>query len=452
MYLAQYTVGGVPWTQAAARLTYPRLRADRQVAWWDRFRALLRNLGAVSEASASLRVHLDDGFRAVFFATAPAAHADAFRRALGSLTQLGVMGGDVEYAGARAQHDAMLAFPPLQCRVALPALISADAWFAFDFRVRDHLTDLLSVAQTLGHAFSYHLNVEPRAIDPESQRMAAKNVLRVSQIAGVPPSLEQLQQRLADNLRDATHVCEELVGVHTADAAKWLHSALVACFRTRYGGSVRPDLDFSEQSYEGSLVATRHTFTFESAPIHEWCAAAVTADERVRLLSWQPSDALLSQMPAPRVRDDESLLGVAREPLPPPYMGSGPFAFVSYKREDLPRIAGPMWALSRIGHRLWYDKGIPGGVEWDALIEERVQSSDVLLVFLSQAAVQSKFVRREVKFADSLNKPIIAIRLDRDIAATDGLAMLFNQYQAVDASASFVPEDVDRALRSVQAT
>jgi hypothetical protein len=109
-------------------------------------------------------------------------------------------------------------------------------------------------------------------------------------------------------------------------------------------------------------------------------------------------------------------------------------------------------ALSRLGYRIWYDKGIPGGAEWDALIEERIQRCAVVVLFLSQAAVQSKFVRREVKFADSLDKSIVAIRLDRDIVASNGMAMLLQQYQAIDAATAFVAEDVDRALRFAQLT
>ena len=68
-------------------------------------------------------------------------------------------------------------------------------------------------------------------------------------------------------------------------------------------------------------------------------------------------------------------------------------------------------------------------------------------MFVSHAAVRSKYVRREVKFADVLNKPIIPVRLEPDVELRDGMDMLLNQYQTVNAFASSEGHEVDRALR-----
>lgn len=77
---------------------------------------------------------------------------------------------------------------------------------------------------------------------------------------------------------------------------------------------------------------------------------------------------------------------------PPPADGDADFLFVSYKREDMPRIAPHLAQIAAWGYPVWYDRGIIGGSEWDALIEEKVQRSSLLLLFLTPAAVQSKFV------------------------------------------------------------
>ena len=45
-------------------------------------------------------------------------------------------------------------------------------------------------------------------------------------------------------------------------------------------------------------------------------------------------------------------------PLPAPYEGDEPFIFVSYKREDLPRIAPFLEAVIRWGYRIWFDRGV----------------------------------------------------------------------------------------------
>ena len=77
---------------------------------------------------------------------------------------------------------------------------------------------------------------------------------------------------------------------------------------------------------------------------------------------------------------------------------------------------------------MWYDRGIPGGAEWDSMIEERIQSCIGIVLFLTEAAVESKFVRREVKFADAIDKRIVTLRLDT-VELKHGLHMLLTQYQ-----------------------
>ena len=175
-------------------------------------------------------------------------------------------------------------------------------------------------------------------------------------------------------------------------------------------------------------------------------------DDRIALLSWQPGPELDALRPkAGRTGDAAEPTGLVDfRGMPQVYTGTGPYAFISYKREDLARIKPLVGQLSDRGHRIWYDIGIPGGAEWDALIEERVQRCEVLLLFLSQAAVQSKYVRREVKFADTLGKPVIGVRLDREIDFTNGMAMLLNQYQVINETAESLADELDRAVRFVR--
>ena len=134
--------------------------------------------------------------------------------------------------------------------------------------------------------------------------------------------------------------------------------------------------------------------------------------------------------------------------MPPVYVGSGPFVFVSYSHADLHRIKSLVAQLSASGCQMWYDKGIPGGAEWDAVIEERLRRSAVLLLFVSSNAVQSKFVRREVKYADSLNKPIVSVLVEDGVELKHGFGMLLTQYQMLSAGAG--ADEVARAVECVQ--
>jgi TIR domain len=453
MYLASYTVEGASWHQAAAEVLYPA-DGDRRDAreWWARYRSLLRGLDAVPDSSVSLRVQLGQRLESRLFAVAPAAHEALMRRAIGSFTQLGVVAdGEVRFARDRAEHDRLLEFPAVQCRICLPHFTAGDAWFAFDFRVHPHLNGLLAEAHAQEHTLSYHLNIEPMRVEANWYRDAARNALRVSGIAGVPASLDQLQRDLAKRLRDASHLCEEVLGVDNASSAEWLRGALERRFRETYG-HLAPDFTFSPDSNQASLTATRHRAFFEVLGVDEICSEAIGPDDRIALLSWQPGSELAALRPkVGRSFDAAEPTGLVDfRGMPQVYTGTDPYAFISYKREDLARIKPLVGQLSDRGYRIWYDKGIPGGAEWDALIEERVQHCEVLLLFLSQAAVRSKYVRREVKFADTLGKPVIGVRLDREIDLTNGMAMLLNQYQVINETAESLAEELDLAVRFIR--
>jgi hypothetical protein len=142
--------------------------------------------------------------------------------------------------------------------------------------------------------------------------------------------------------------------------------------------------------------------------------------------------------------------GSASTPMaPPPHEGPGAYVFVSYKREDMPLVAPYLHRLIEWGYKPWYDRGIPGGAEWDALIEEKVRGCRALVVFLTQAAADSKWVRREIKFADRESKPILAIRLG-SLALHSGLDILLNQYQTIDGTARDFESELRRAMQYVR--
>jgi tetratricopeptide (TPR) repeat protein len=135
---------------------------------------------------------------------------------------------------------------------------------------------------------------------------------------------------------------------------------------------------------------------------------------------------------------------------PDPSTLDADYIFISYKREDLPRIVSLMHRIVGWGYPIWYDRGIPGAAEWDKLIEEKVSHCKGLLVCLSKAAVESKWVRREIKFADRKNRPILGIRLDQDIEFKDGLDIIMSQYQMIDATDENFSDELQKAIEYVR--
>lgn len=148
------------------------------------------------------------------------------------------------------------------------------------------------------------------------------------------------------------------------------------------------------------------------------------------------------QEPGPAASSDYAPAGDAIEP----YDGAEPFIFVSYKRDDFPRITQALARIRDAGYRLWYDKGIPGGAEWDVLIEERLKACSMLLYFVSRGSVESKYCRREVKYMDQLGKPILSVKLE-PVELAHGLEMLLTQYQMVDAGNQDFTREIERALK-----
>jgi hypothetical protein len=71
-----------------------------------------------------------------------------------------------------------------------------------------------------------------------------------------------------------------------------------------------------------------------------------------------------------------------------------------------------------------------------------------VLLFASRAAIESKYVRREVKFADALDTPIVTVLLE-EASLSYGLRMLLTQYQMIDARATDFPTQLARALSAL---
>lgn len=129
-----------------------------------------------------------------------------------------------------------------------------------------------------------------------------------------------------------------------------------------------------------------------------------------------------------------------------PYEDTEPFIFISYKSVDLKRISPILETIQNLGYRIWYDKYIPGGSEWDGVIEKKIIECAVLLFFLSPESVDSKHCRREVRLADRRNIKILSIFLEPTVLG-NGMEMLLTQYQFIDINKPEKEKTLDHALR-----
>lgn len=86
--------------------------------------------------------------------------------------------------------------------------------------------------------------------------------------------------------------------------------------------------------------------------------------------------------------------------------------FISYAHANSEEVLAIIKKLTDAGLTIWYDAYIKPGSDWDESIENAIKSADVVLVFLSKAANNSKNVKQEYSFAIDQHKTIIPIFLE----------------------------------------
>ncbi len=104
--------------------------------------------------------------------------------------------------------------------------------------------------------------------------------------------------------------------------------------------------------------------------------------------------------------------------------------FISYKREDEARVARLVRALQKVGLDPWWDRGLPGGENWRANIQEALSASKVVIVAWTRESVgpAGDFVRDEAGQAKARNA-LVPVLLER-VRAPLG----FGEVQAIDLS------------------
>ena len=102
--------------------------------------------------------------------------------------------------------------------------------------------------------------------------------------------------------------------------------------------------------------------------------------------------------------------------------------FLSYAREDEPRVAGVERALEARGLEVWRDRGqIRPGDSWIGKLQTGLRESRCIVLFHSQKAAASEWVQREWNVALTVHMPIIPVRLD-----DSELPLLLKPVQSVD--------------------
>lgn len=461
MYLARFSTDVEDWVQAVAVIDSapPQSRGSDSV-FWDEIARRLSAAARIPRSTVARRIAVDRRrrLRQTVAVTAPAAQERSVRQVIAGLTRLeSITGGVLALPHGREEHDAWLERPgPYRFCSTADGFSVRGVPLACDFRLAAALDELLLDACLGGHELTYQLHVRAAEPDPEWVRAARKNVLALQELPGARPALVEWQEQLARAFGYASAFCEEYLVVDSPDAAESASALLAEHFQARYGplGFTAPPARFREDAYDEPLALAIHSHDLDPLSPVDLCGTAAAAAERDQLLGWRPSPRMLHLL-APAEEEGNGEEGPAS--LPPagearggavaePYTGAGPFAFVSYKRQDLHRIAPIVDKMRELGVPVWYDRGIPGGAEWDEVIEDRLARARFVLLCASRAAVESKYVRREVKFADALDIPLLCVLLEDEVPLAHGMRMLLMQYQMLNAGSTDFSERLRLAV------
>jgi hypothetical protein len=103
------------------------------------------------------------------------------------------------------------------------------------------------------------------------------------------------------------------------------------------------------------------------------------------------------------------------ESLVPPidaYKGDAPYVFVSYAHKNSDAVYAHITRQHNGGIRIWYDEGIDPGADWSDEIASAHVNADVFLVFISDAAVASPNIRKEIVFAIDQKKYMVCVHVE----------------------------------------
>jgi|GEM_PF-2673813 len=126
----------------------------------------------------------------------------------------------------------------------------------------------------------------------------------------------------------------------------------------------------------------------------------------------------------------------------------GDYAFVSYAHTNSDFVRLLLEKLGHEGVRYWYDSHITSGSIWDEELENRIRNAGVLIACVSDAYQESKYCKRELKFADLIGKKILPIS-PSNWTWGEGLQMMFHELQVANFDGGYGFRNFHQMLQTV---
>lgn len=113
------------------------------------------------------------------------------------------------------------------------------------------------------------------------------------------------------------------------------------------------------------------------------------------------------------------------------YDGPEPYIFISYSHRDTDKVYEILKLIDKEKFRFWYDDTMEIGEDFREELRMRIEKSTAVLLFLSNAALQSKYCGMEIITAFKYDKRIYPVYLDEDVEIPAALKMILENLQHV---------------------
>src|SRR5882762_11428906 len=115
--------------------------------------------------------------------------------------------------------------------------------------------------------------------------------------------------------------------------------------------------------------------------------------------------------------------------------GSTPLVFISYASQDAAVGAALVEALERHGVACWIaPRDVKAGAQYADAIVRAISGAKTFVLVLSESAIASSHVSKEIERASSKKRPIIALRMDA-APLTPALEYFLSESQWIEAQA-----------------
>ena len=148
------------------------------------------------------------------------------------------------------------------------------------------------------------------------------------------------------------------------------------------------------------------TAEYEASKI--WIEWTITANSLILNIIWLYGNLIIfRKLHSFTMKEISPIVSLNKQPI-----SNKNYYFLSYSRKDIKFLDKLLKKTSSIDIKIWYDKEINLSNFWDEEISEKIRGSNGVILLLSNNFTSSKWVQREIRMADDLDKKIIVIQIE----------------------------------------